>query len=265
MNVGGGVAARGERSGPERVDATAGPGVGRTVTRALRAEYERARARRGGAAVRVLDVGGGSGVWAVPAAEAGCQVTVVDTSPDALAALRGRAARAGVADRVRAVQGDAQALTEAVPAAEFDLVLGHGLLEVVDDLAVTVGQLADAVVPGGALSVLVAGRHAAAVAQAHSGRLAQARAVLDDPEGRWGPSDPLQRRLDASGLRGLLESAAGLSIEVLQGDGLFHGWVPAAVAEADPVGLEDLEVVMSATPDLLVLATRLHVMARRPG
>jgi 2-polyprenyl-3-methyl-5-hydroxy-6-metoxy-1,4-benzoquinol methylase len=181
MNVGGGVAARGERPGPEWAEASTAPGVGRSVTRALRAEFERARGLRGDEPVRVLDVGGGSGVWAVPMAEAGCAVTVVDTSPDALAALRGRASRAGVAQRVRAVQADAQTLTDAVPAAGFDLVLGHGLLEVVDDLAVTVTQLSATVVPDGVLSVLVAGRHAAALAQAHSGRLAQARAVLDRP------------------------------------------------------------------------------------
>jgi hypothetical protein len=75
----------------------------------------------------------------------------------------------------------------------------------------------------------------------------------------------LQRRLDPAGLRGLLESVAGLSVELVQGDGMFAGWLPAAVAEADPAGLEDLESVMSTTPELLVLATRVHVLARRPS
>ncbi|WP_316043475.1 class I SAM-dependent methyltransferase [Actinomadura sp. CNU-125] len=53
----------------------------------------------------VVDVGGGTGGFAVPLAELGHRVTVVDASPDALAALERRAAEAGV--RVRAVQGDA--------------------------------------------------------------------------------------------------------------------------------------------------------------
>jgi len=44
----------------------------------------------------VLDVGGGSGTRAVPLAARGCTVTVVDTSIDALAMLRRRAAEAGV-------------------------------------------------------------------------------------------------------------------------------------------------------------------------
>ena len=40
----------------------------------------------------VLDVGGGTGGFAVPIAELGHRVTVVDPSPDALAALERRAA-----------------------------------------------------------------------------------------------------------------------------------------------------------------------------
>lgn len=240
------------------------PGAENAVRRALRAEFRLARARRADQPVRVLDVGGGSGVWAVPMAAAGCAVTVVDTSPDALAALRGRASRAGVAERIRAVQGDAQTLSDVVAPAEADLVLGHGLLEVVDDLTAAAVQLGAAVVPGGVVSVLVAGRHAAALAQAHSGRLAQAQTVLTDPAGRWGAADPLQRRLDVTGLRVLLESAAGLFVELVQGDGMLYGWMPASVVEADPAGRADLEALMAGVPELLVLATRLHMLARRP-
>lgn len=239
------------------------PDANGAVRRVLRAEVYRARERRGVEPVRVLDVGGGTGVWAVPMAAAGCAVTVVDISPDALAALRGRALRAGVADRITAVQGDVQSLSEVTTPGDTDLVLGHGLLEVVDDVASAVAQLAGAVVPGGAVSVLTAGRHAAALAQAHAGRLDEARAVLTDPAGRWGEADPLQRRLDAIGLRGLLESAAGLAIEVVQGDGLFHGWLPPSIEEDDPARLDDLEALVADHPELLVLAARLHVLARR--
>jgi SAM-dependent methyltransferase len=199
-------------------------------------------------------------------AVAGCQVTVVDVSPNALAALRGRAREAEVAERVTAVQGDVQSLTDAVPAGAADLVLGHGLLEVVDDVAAAVGQLAVATEPGGAVSVLVAGRHGASLALAQAGRLVQARTVLTDPVGRSGPTDPLQRRLDVPGLRGLLESSAGLAVELVQGDGVFENWL--GVEPSGPggggEGLAELADVVSATPELLVLAARLHVVARRP-
>ena len=70
---------------------------------------------------------------AVPLAELGHRVTVVDTSADALAILHRRAADAGVAELVAPVQGEVERLPEAVGEAAYDLVLCHGLLEVVDD------------------------------------------------------------------------------------------------------------------------------------
>lgn len=251
------------------VGAAANPGgPGAAVWRALHEELDRARARLGGLAPRVLDVGGGTGVWAVPLAVAGCAVTVVDTSPNALAALAGRAREAGVADRISARQGDALALTDVVAPAEADLVLGHGLLEMVDDLTLATRQLAEAAAPGGAVSALVAGRHAAVLTEAQAGRLAEARSVLVDAAGRWGTADPVQRRLDAVGLRRLLEGAAGLSVELLQGDGVFDGWVPAAVLDASPDAAEhlnELELLAAGQAALLVIAARLHAMARRPA
>ena len=65
-----------------------------------------------GRPLRVLDLGGGSGGLAVPLAELGHEVTVVDPSPNALAALERRAADFGVADRVTGRQGDADSLSE---------------------------------------------------------------------------------------------------------------------------------------------------------
>ncbi|MGN6246636.1 MAG: class I SAM-dependent methyltransferase, partial [Motilibacteraceae bacterium] len=89
-------------------------------------------------ALDVLDVGGGTGGFAVPLAREGHRVTVVDPSPDALAALERRAAEAGVP--VRAVQGDLSDLLDVVPAAGADVVLVHGALEHADDPAAGGGR-----------------------------------------------------------------------------------------------------------------------------
>src|SRR5882757_2450951 len=67
----------------------------------------------------VLDCGGGSGSLAVPMAELGAQVTVVDVSIDALATLTRRAAEAAVLDRVHALQGELESLSEVVGAGGF--------------------------------------------------------------------------------------------------------------------------------------------------
>ncbi|WP_370467367.1 class I SAM-dependent methyltransferase [Pseudonocardia hydrocarbonoxydans] len=237
------------------------------VHRVLASEVARAaEGARDGAAPRVLDVGGGSGAWAVALAGLGCAVTVVDNSPNALAALHRRARDAGVDGLVTPVQGDVDALADVAPDGGADLVLGHGLLEVVDDAEHAVRALAEATAPGGAVSVLVAGRHAAVLGRTLAGRLAEARALLVDPHGRCGPDDPLRRRLDAAGLHALLV-AAGLVPETVQGDGVLEGWVPGSVRDGGPAAsraVAELEALAAGRPALLELAARLHVLARRP-
>jgi S-adenosylmethionine-dependent methyltransferase len=239
------------------------------VHRALDAEMTAAW-RRLGRAPTVLDVGGGSGVWAVPLAQAGCTVTVVDPSPDALAVLRRRAEEAGAADRIIAVQGDTDGLAEIAAPGSADLVLAHGVLEVVDDAAAAVAALAHVTALNGALSVLVANRFAAVLARAIAGRLADAHQLLVDPDGRLPGSDDerhdvLRRRLDTVRLRELLQGA-GLTVELLQGDGVVTELVPGAMLDtghASADQLAELEAVAAVTPPLRDVASRLHAIARR--
>ena len=231
------------------------------VQRVLDAELAAARERRG-AEPRVLDVGGGSGVWAVPLAAAGCVVTVVEPSPNALATLNTRAREAGVT--INAVQGDTDSL--GVPAGEADLVLAHGLLEVVDDAPAALASLAAAVAPGGAVSVLVANRFAAILHRAIAGRIVDARRLLDDDAGQLaGTRDPLQRRFDVPGLEKLVLEA-GLSVELLQGHGIVSDLVPGVVLDANPGAadaLAELELAAATRSPLRDVAARLHVLARR--
>src|SRR3954454_25051205 len=83
--------------------------------------------------VSVLDIGGGTGGFAVPLAELGYSVTVIDPSPDALAALERRAKETGTEGRVRGVQGDANGVVELLGAQSVDAVVCHSVLELVDD------------------------------------------------------------------------------------------------------------------------------------
>jgi 2-polyprenyl-3-methyl-5-hydroxy-6-metoxy-1,4-benzoquinol methylase len=218
--------------------------------------------RRADRALTVVDVGGGTGGFAVPLAEAGHQVTVVDANPDALAALTRRAAEAGVAARVRAVQGDGDALAGLVEPAGADLVLCHAVLEVVDDPARVVHAVAAALRPGGAASVLVANRAAAVLSRAMNGHLDVAAALLADPDGCAGPRDTLRRRYDAEGATTLLR-AAGLRVEEIHGVRVLADLIPAAAADNDPQALLDLEFAAAALPPYRDVATQLHLFARR--
>jgi SAM-dependent methyltransferase len=218
---------------------------------------------RRAAQLSVLDVGGGTGGFAVPLAQAGHAVTVVDASPDALAALTRRAAEAGVGDRVRAVQGDADSLGELAEPSSIDLVLCHSVLEVVDSPADAVGAISTALRPGGAASVIVANRVAAALARAMAGQLDAASALLRDPDGRSGDRDTLRRRFDVHGATELL-GKAGLVVEQIHGVRVVADLVSGAVIERDPEALIAFELAAAARPPLRDIASQLHLLARLP-
>lgn len=210
----------------------------------------------------MLDVGGGTGGFAVPLAEAGHTVTVVDASPDALAALTRRAADAGVGARVRAVQGDGDALAGLVVAGSVDLILCHAVLEVVDDPAGVLAAVHTALRPGGAVSLLVAGRAAAVLGRALNGHLDLAAALAGDPDGRTEGRDTLRRRYDAETATALL-SAAGLRVEEIHGVRVLADLLPSTVIEADPQALLDLELALASRPPFRDIASQLHLFARR--
>ncbi|WP_341721339.1 methyltransferase domain-containing protein [Micromonospora sp. FIMYZ51] len=241
-------------SGPPLTPRTA------VVWSVLRAELD----RRPGTELTVLDVGGGTGGFAVPLARAGHRVTVVDASPDALAALSRRAAEAGVAGRVRAVQGDGDALAGLVEPASVDLVLCHAVLEVVDDPTLVAVALAGTLRPGGAASVLVAGRAAAVLGRAMNGHLDVAATLAVDPEGSAGARDTLRRRFDAESAAALL-TTAGLTVEEIHGVRVLADLLPAAVADGQPAALVELERTLAAQPPWRDLAAQLHLFARRPA
>lgn len=218
------------------------------------------------AGLEILDVGGGTGGFAVPLAQAGHRVTVLDPSPDALAALSRRAAEQGLADRVLARQGDLDDVLTLVPPQSVDLVLCHSVLHVVDDPAAAVASLAALLRPGGRLSLLVANRDAAVLARAVAGHPAEAARVLDDPAGRWGTADGVARRFTPEQLRGLVADA-GLAVEQLHGIRVVADLVPSAVLDAEPgaaAALLELERRLAGQPPFRDLATQLHLLARRP-
>jgi S-adenosylmethionine-dependent methyltransferase len=216
-----------------------------------------------GGALQVVDAGGGTGGFAVPIAEAGHHVTVVDPSPDSLAALQRRAAERSLS--VAGVQGDLADLEQLVEAGSADLVLCHSVLEVVDDPAAALAAVAGVLRPGGRLSLLVANRDAAVLARALAGRPDEAAHALSDPDGRWGSADGTARRWSPDAITALVEQA-GLQVEQLHGVRTVSDLVPSAVLDTEPgaaAALLALERTLSERAPFRELATQLHLLARK--
>jgi len=250
----------------------------------------------------VVDIGGGTGGFAVRAAELGHQVVVIDPSPDALAILARRADESGVADRVIGRQGDLDSLADLVPddragqapAQGVDVVLCHGVLEIVDDPGAALATLARVLRPGGTLSLLVNQRHASVVARAMAGHFQQARALLDpapdgiesgtgdagrtEGPGRTGDAGRTEgpgrtgdagsasgRRFTADEVTAALDEA-GFDVQTMHAVRVFVDLVPSSLVDLEPgaaQALVDLERAVATRPEYLALATQVHALATR--
>jgi S-adenosylmethionine-dependent methyltransferase len=220
-----------------------------------------------GTPLRVLDVGGGSGMFAVPLARLGHEVTVVDPSADALATLRRRAETAGVGDRVRGVQGDGDLLHEVLPGDDgadgYDLALCHSVLEVVDDPAVTLSEIARALRPGGQVSVATVNRAGAVLARAVAGHPVEARALLEDRDPAPARAHHhARRRFDPADLLALVEGA-GLRAGSWRGVSVVADLLDAT-SGADSEAVRALELALAETSPYRDIATGLHLLATRP-
>jgi S-adenosylmethionine-dependent methyltransferase len=213
----------------------------------------------------VLDIGGGTGGLAVRVGALGHRVTVVDPSPDALAALDRRAREHDVA--VTGRQGDLSCLLDVVDPGSADVVLCHGVLEVVDDPATALATLARVVRPGGVLSLLAAQRHAAVVARAMAGHFQQALAMLDPATaGPVTPTGRTGRRYSHDELTALVGDA-GFVVDTVHAVRVFTDLVPGSLLDLEPgasAALVELEQAVAARPEYLPLATQLHLLAHRP-
>jgi SAM-dependent methyltransferase len=225
----------------------------RTVISALAAQAGRAR-------LDILDAGGGTGGFAVPLAGLGHNVTVIDPSPDSLAAAERRAAEMNVPLSV--VAGEASA----------DLVLCHSVLEYVDSPADAMASIAQVLRPAGAVSVLAASSVAAVIHRALAGRFDDARRLLGEiGGGSGGPAGPAAtgvagpRRFTLASVVGLIEGA-GLRAGRAHGVRVFADLVPGMFADADP-GAADallaLEQAASTHPAFHDIATQFHIVGYR--
>jgi SAM-dependent methyltransferase len=227
----------------------------------------------GRACIDIVDAGGGTGGFAVPLASLGHRVTVVDPSPNSLAAAQRRAAEQDVP--LGAIQGDAADLALVAGEQSADLVLCHSVLEFVDSPSAAMAAIATVLRPGGVVSVLTASAVAAVIHRALAGRFDEARRLLtgigtaagngSGPADGHGQPGTGPRRFTLAGVTGLIERA-GLRPGPAQGVRVFADLVPRVAADADPgaeQALQGLELAVSAHPAFHDFAAQFHVLGYR--
>jgi SAM-dependent methyltransferase len=243
-------------------------------------------AQSGRTALDIVDVGAGTGGFAVSIASRGHRVTVVDPSPDALAAARWRAAETGVT--LTEVQGEAVDLPALVgePGTDgagadrngADLVICHNVLEYVDSPDAALAAIARVLRPGGTVSVLAANTVAAVLQRALAGKYAEALAMLPGPVSSGtatsgsgasgavssaGRAPSVARRFTLPELTALIERA-GLRVGEAHGIRIFSSLLPGAAADPAAVeALRELEDAAATCPPLRDIAARLHLLAYR--
>ncbi len=196
----------------------------------------------------VLDVGGGAGHQSFPLAEAGYDVTLLDSSPAMLDKARERLERLpdDARARVTFLRADGAAADEAVGGRRFAAVLCHGVLGYVEEPEPFVGQLCRCAAPGGLVSIMTANAKATAVQPALQRRWDDALAAFDTRTG----IGVLGVRGRADTVEELSELIRGFGVEPLRWYGvwLFVDWLEFSGATLDPT--DTTQVAATAAVEL---------------
>ena len=182
----------------------------------------------------VLDVGGGAGHQSFPLAQAGYDVTVLDSSPAMLDKARQRLQRLPdeAQRRVALVESAGENADDAMNGRRFAAVLCHGVLGYLEQPEPLIDQLCRCAAPGGIVSIMTGNAKATAVQPALERRWDDALAAFDTRTG-----------IGVLGVQGRADTVEELSelmrsrgVEPLRWYGvwLFVDWLEFSGAELDP-------------------------------
>lgn len=142
---------------------------------------------------RILDIGGGTGIWAVRLAQAGHDVVCADLSRKMVDVARQKAEQEGVADRVTCVRSDLQDLAE-FREGEFAMVWAQGdPLSYVPDPVLAVKNVSRVLRPGGLFVASVDSKYAAIEHFLERGRVEDLTRFLRTGKDEWLADRPEER------------------------------------------------------------------------
>jgi S-adenosylmethionine-dependent methyltransferase len=215
---------------------------------------------------RVLDVGCGQGTQALLLARRGHAVTGLDASAQLLGDFRTAltAESAEVGDRVRLVRGEAEALSSLFAGSSFDVVLCHGVLMYFPDPGPLLDAMAQVLVPGGIMSLLVRNGDALAMRPGLLGDWDQACQAFDEAgyQNRIGLDARADRRQDLTDA--LAQRQLSVTPVVRSPDLHRHGRRRCAAARAGDAGCHPA-VRGTGRPDRSVPARRRAAAPDRPA
>lgn len=206
--------------------------------------------------VRILDAGGGEGQFSRTLARLGHRVELWDLSAEMV-----RRAQAQVeAERLGALMQCRQGAVQDLPAAAYDLVLFHAVLEWVSDPRAVLQQVMEQVRVGGTLSVMFYNRHSTIFRSVLRGFLQK---ILDgDIRGKGKGLTPISP-LEPDDVLGWLQTA-GFQIQVRSGIRVFHDYLHHDIRhKVDEQALLALETDYSRREPYRALARYYHVVAHR--
>ncbi|MFN8493173.1 MAG: methyltransferase domain-containing protein [Caldilineaceae bacterium] len=110
--------------------------------------------------LHILDAGGGNGFDALPLAQQGHQVAIVDYSQEMLADARQRIKATNLEAQIQLYHADVQEISHLFPNPIFDVVLCHNVLQYVGDIPALLRHLMTPLRKGGLLSLIGVNRFA---------------------------------------------------------------------------------------------------------
>ncbi len=216
-------------------------------------------------AMQALDIGCGTGTIGLRLAQLGWQVCLLDSSQAMLDIARHTAEKSAIADRVTFQHGDAAQLTNLFPAATFDVVVCHNVLEFAEAPAVVLRGAVRALRNQAAILSVVVRNQAGEVIKAalQAGDLAAAEVNLTAEsacESLYGGS---VRLFTPDALLALLR-AESLAPIAQRGIRVLADYLPSSVSRSDEYQrILELEKKLGDRPEFARMARYTQILARR--